>query len=74
MKSASGQLSAGSSPQSTRPFSLSAAGKSLASSLELVQEKGADVYLSFNPFDEVGHIAINSRPQDFGKADGAPRR
>lgn len=33
-----------------------------------------DVYLSFNPFDEVGHIAINSRPQDFGKADGAPRR
>lgn len=74
MTSASGRLSAGSSAQSKRPFSLSVAGKSLSSSLELLQEKVMDVYLSFNPFDEVGHVAINSRPQDFGKADRAPRR
>lgn len=72
MKSAPVQLSTGRPPPSERPFSLNVAGKSLWSSLELVQEKGTDVYLSFNPFDKVCHVAVNSRPQDFGKADGAP--
>lgn len=41
-------------------------------SLWLPWEKGLDVYLLLNPSDEVGHVAIHSRTQDFGEADGAP--
>lgn len=70
MKSASIQLYRTSSTVE-RPFSLNVVGKSLII-FGISLEKGMDVYLSFNPFDKVCHVAVNSRPQDFWEKQTEP--